>query len=540
VREFEAMAAPGSVDITWVAFDGTGRSAGDVLGSVSLVTDDDLAGWEHVTPWLASMYVRPEARGRGVAAALTAALLTGAAERGHEYVHLFTSGQQDYWTERGWRVVAHVDAHGHPATVMTRGTHPRAARRAVCSHWCGDPDTGGAYSYLRIGGTSAHRVALTTEVLPHLWFAGEHTSVEHPATMHGAWFSGERAAEQVLTAAHAGTDLRRVVVIGAGIAGMVAARRLVDGGLEVVVLEAKPAPGGRITTDTSLGVPVPLGGAWLHGEVGHPMASLVSWVDEEWTHRAMFIAGHGRLSDDEIDLMAAGYDAVQAAFATADPAASVAEVLTRTVAQLDLPTPVEAGLVAWVTAECESLYAAPMGDIAANGGFEAYELPGDDRLVTTSLQVVIDHLADGLDIRCDHGVETVTHTGSGWRTDTGVESDAVIVTVPVGALRSGRITFDPPLPHHATDALDHLGAGPVTKVFATYDTAWWPAIRPLRLAGQEWFTGITDVSALTGVPTLVAFSVGDAARRIEHLDEDGLCRLLDRTLADTRLTTWDA
>jgi monoamine oxidase len=181
-----------------------------------------------------------------------------------------------------------------------------------------------------------------------------------------------------------------------------------------------------------------------------------------------------------------------------------------------------------------------MGDIAANGGFEAYELPGDDRLVTTSLQVVIDHLADGLDIRCGHGVDAVTNTGSGWRADTGIEADALIVTVPVGALRAGRIAFDPPLPDHVADALDHIGAGPVTKVFATYDTAWWPAIRPLRLAGQEWFTGITDMSDLTGSPTLVAFAVGDAARRIEQLDEDGLCRLLDRTLADTGLTSWDA
>jgi len=417
-----------------------------------------------------------------------------------------------------------------------RGTHHRSARRAVSSRWCADPDIVGAYSYLRVGGTPAHRERLTTEVLPGLWFAGEATSVSYPATMHGAWFSGERAAEQVIAAGVGGP----VIVVGAGIAGMVAARCLSDAGVDTVVLESKDRPGGRIATDTSLGVPVPLGGAWLHGEVGHPMASLMSWVEEEWTHRAMFVAGYGRLSDPEVEQMEHAYRAVQEASGTADPTRSVADVTATTLDGLGLTPPVRAGVEAWITAECESLYAAPMGDIAANGGFEEYELPGDDRLITSSLQPVIDQLAAGLDVRCDHGVSALTLDVDRWRTDSGVEGSAVIVTIPIGALRTGRITFDPALPAEVMEAIEHIGAGPVTKVFATYDSAWWPPVRPMRLAGQPHLTGLSDMTDLTGVPTLVGFAVGDAARRIEQLDEDGLCRLLDRVIADTGLRDWDA
>jgi len=373
-------------------------------------------------------------------------------------------------------------------------------------------------------------------VLPGLWFAGEATSVSYPATMHGAWFSGERAAEQVIAAGVGGP----VIVVGAGIAGMVAARCLSDAGVDTVVLESKDRPGGRIATDTSLGVPVPLGGAWLHGEVGHPMASLMSWVEEEWTHRAMFVAGYGRLSDPEVEQMEHAYRAVQEASGTADPTRSVADVTATTLDGLGLTPPVRAGVEAWITAECESLYAAPMGDIAANGGFEEYELPGDDRLITSSLQPVIDQLAAGLDVRCDHGVSALTLDVDRWRTDSGVEGSAVIVTIPIGALRTGRITFDPALPAEVMEAIEHIGAGPVTKVFATYDSAWWPPVRPMRLAGQPHLTGLSDMTDLTGVPTLVGFAVGDAARRIEQLDEDGLCRLLDRVIADTGLRDWDA
>lgn len=537
VREFEEMAAPDSADLTWIAL------AGETLvGSVSLVGDDDLAGFEHLTPWLASMFVAPAARGQGVAALLADALVAGARERGHDEVHLFTSGQEGYWAAQGWRPLAEVEAHGHPSTVMVRGTHPRAARRAVSSHWCADPDTNGAYSHLRLGGTPAHRGRLRGPILPGLWIAGEATAVEHPATMHGAWFSGERAARQVLVdETVTGGD---VLVIGAGIAGMVAARALQDAGRTVVVLESKPYAGGRIRTDTSLGVPVPLGGAWLHGEVGHPMAPLVSWVEEEWTIAgAVYATDHGALDDAQLTALEEAYDALNNQFAASPPGASVRDVFEARLPELDLeldPT-VRAALVALVTIECESLFAAPMADIPANGGYEEYELDGDDRLITSSLADVVDHLASGLDIRCGHRVASLRRDPgtARWHTDTGVDAAAVIVTVPIGVLRTGRPTFDPPLPDDVLDAIDHIGAGPVTKVFATYDEVWWPQVRPLRLAGDVQLLAVTDMTEVTGVPTLCGFATGDAARRIEQLAEHELCRLVDRDLTATGLRDWD-
>jgi GNAT superfamily N-acetyltransferase len=119
-REFAAMAEPGSIDQTLVAFEGASRDASAVLGSVSLVATDDLEGYEHLTPWLASMFVVPSARGIGVAGALIDALLLRASAAGHSVVHLFTSGQESFWADRGWQVLATVHAEGHLSTVMVR------------------------------------------------------------------------------------------------------------------------------------------------------------------------------------------------------------------------------------------------------------------------------------------------------------------------------------------------------------------------------------------------------------------------------------
>ena len=56
-----------------------------------------------------------------------------------------------------------------------------------------------------------------------------------------------------------------VIVIGAGISGLVAASTLVQKGANVIILEAKDYIGGRIKTNRSLGVPFEFGAGWIHG-----------------------------------------------------------------------------------------------------------------------------------------------------------------------------------------------------------------------------------------------------------------------------------
>jgi monoamine oxidase len=532
VREFATMADPGSRDQTWVAFDGDDRDGAALLGSVSLLATDDLAGFEHLTPWLASLFVTPTARGWGVAAALVDEVLRTARADGHDVVHLFTSGQQRYWADRGWSVVAAVDTEGHPATVMARSTHPRGARRAVCSTWCSDPDHQGAYSHLRANGTPAHRERLAQQILPGLWFAGEATSAAYPATMHGAWLSGERAADQVLASSVlADPAASRVAVIGAGLAGLAAARRLQAEHRQVVVIESKSVAGGRIVSDRSTGAALPLGGAWLHGDQGHPLRDLVSTVPEPWDRPAFFVAGIGRIGTDDTAAVTAAYEMLHRAFADAEPGVTVATVVERTLADAALPPLVRDTVTAWITAECEGLYGAPLDEMPANGGYEPFELPGGDHLVTSDLGALAEHLAAGLDVRFERRVGHLRADGPRWCVDDDLVVDAVIVTVPIGALAAGRIAFSPTLPDDVRRAVASIGSGPIAKVFATFDTVWWPDDRPFRLAGSERIGTFVDMSATAGRPTLVGFAVGEHARAVEHLGEHELCRLVDRELA---------
>lgn len=533
-REFLAMAEPGSSDVTWVAFDGSGRGAEHVLGSVSLIATDDLDGFEHLTPWLASLFIAPDARGRGIGARLVETTLAGAAARGHRYVYLFSAGQERYYLDRGWRTLAHVDRLGSDAAVMAKATAATGARRALTSHWCGNPDTNGAYSYLRPGGTSHHRDVLAGPILPGLRFAGEACSVRYPATMHGAWFSGEHAADRLLSEAEPGAG---VLVVGAGLAGIAAARRLTAAGRQVTVVEATDQLGGRARTDTSLGIPCPLGGAWLHGDDGHPLAPYVTTTREDWGDALTYVVGHGRVGDDDAAAALAARPRVEAAFAASAPGDAAAGVLATAIGSLDDLTDLQRSVLeGWFVREIENLFAGPIGDFAADTGFEEYELPGDDCLITSNLQPVLEHLAEGLDIRFRHRVGSLACDAHGiWHTDTGLHAAHVIVTAPVAALRTGRIGFEPPLPPSVLDAFEHISAGPITKLFATYDSVWWPLERPIRVIGAELLIAV-DMTPLTGTPVLCWFATGEAARRIETLTEDECCRLADRVALECGLT----
>jgi GNAT superfamily N-acetyltransferase len=583
--EFRAMDRPGRIPTTWVAFADGGRGPGDVLGSISLLADDDLEGYRHLAPWLASLYVVPAARGRGVGRRLVDHAVRAARELGHERVHLFTAGQEAYYADLGWRVVDRPVVRGHESAVMVLDTHPLAPRRALVSRWCTDPDVAGTYSYLRPGGTPADRDRLARPVAPGLHLAGEATWSAHPGTMHGAWFSGERAAAAVLAELRPGSARPRVVVVGAGLAGLAAARRLVEAGCVVVLVEAAPTPGGRIRADASLaprsasGV-VHLGASWLHGDIGNPVAEAarlagVTYQPATWSDRATYLLGRGRLPAGDQRRLRLSYERLgrqlEVVASTAAPLdAAVGPLARDLVERYSGPDRTDRVVLAcWLRSEFEGLYAAPIDDLSLVHHAEPFRLPGGDQTITGSLGRLVDVLAEGLDVRCGQRVRAVSGQGDGrWRVaiaagdtdddtgdDTGdasgddtdgdgsngareLHADAVVVTVPVGALQSGRLRFDPPLPGDVLESLPRIGPGRVAKVFVTFDEAFWLPDRSFWIAGEPapavslW----VDVSVLAGRPTLCGFATGADAPVVERLGEDELCSLAARLLHEAGVT----
>jgi predicted N-acetyltransferase YhbS len=92
-----------------------------VIGSASLLAAD-LDGWEQLTPWLASVYVLLERRGRGVGRRLVTRAVEDAAALGIPSLYLWTAGEQEYYSRMGWELAEWTECHGHPVAIIHRQT----------------------------------------------------------------------------------------------------------------------------------------------------------------------------------------------------------------------------------------------------------------------------------------------------------------------------------------------------------------------------------------------------------------------------------
>jgi predicted N-acetyltransferase YhbS len=92
---------------------------GEPVGTATLDIDD-LPQRQDLTPWLASVLVRPDRRRQGIATALVAEICRRAAAQGHARLWLFTPDQAAFYAARGWRPAGPETWRGRPVTLMMR------------------------------------------------------------------------------------------------------------------------------------------------------------------------------------------------------------------------------------------------------------------------------------------------------------------------------------------------------------------------------------------------------------------------------------
>ena len=103
--------------------------AGTLLGSVSLVDEDAPELADRGDAWLASLYVVPQARGKGLGARLVRALVAHAAAQGIAHLWLFTPEHASFYARLGWTTVGGAQLRGVPVTLME--ITPHAAQDAA-------------------------------------------------------------------------------------------------------------------------------------------------------------------------------------------------------------------------------------------------------------------------------------------------------------------------------------------------------------------------------------------------------------------------
>jgi polyamine oxidase len=407
-------------------------------------------------------------------------------------------------------------------------------RASAVSRWHSDPWARGSYSYQRVGSSPDDRNAFNRLVDGRITFAGEHTHVGYPSTAHGALMSGRDAAARLIDGGLDESDIRPVVVIGAGFAGLGAARALADEGIPVIVVEARDRLGGRCFTTTLGDVPMDLGCSWIHGIELNPLAELAQEAGIEWA-----------LANDEESLEFDGdFDEIddEDAKATSDDAWEAIEEVVEQAEEFDDDVSLGA-LLAELDLDDETLfairrgveheYAADLDELSAwwwDAGEEVTDdaIHGDEVVFPGGYSRVIDALAVGLDIRLNTPVASLSWTRAGASITTAdgelIDGAAVIVTLPLGVLQAGTVRFDGELPNDITAAIGRLGMGTLNKVVLLFDDVFWPEdvgfIGFNRDDGR--FIECLNLYQQTGEPVLMCFTAGTPAVDQEALTDDEL------------------
>jgi len=91
---------------------------GQVLGSASLVVED-MDTHPELTPWLASVFVTPRHRHKGIASMLVERVMEHARQHGIARIYLFTPDRERLYAQLGWRLFTREHYRGVPVSLMT-------------------------------------------------------------------------------------------------------------------------------------------------------------------------------------------------------------------------------------------------------------------------------------------------------------------------------------------------------------------------------------------------------------------------------------
>lgn len=250
-----------------------------------------------------------------------------------------------------------------------------------------------------------------------------------------------------------------VVIVGAGCAGIAAARALLARGVSCVILEGGMRVGGRTYTESeSLGAPFDHGATWLHQADENPLTPHAGEVQDHDQVRARRLHLGDRFATPaemaEHDVACDSFsEQVEAA---TGPDTSVAEAGPRGGRW-------DATVAHWLG---NQISAAPLEAISRED-YLATDLEGPNLLPRIGVGGVVARLAEGLPVILGARVERLRWDGPGVVAEGAfgrLAARAAIVTVSTGVLAAGGIRFTPDLPASHGEALHGLPMGLLTKL----------------------------------------------------------------------------
>lgn len=327
--------------------------------------------------------------------------------------------------------------------------------------------------------------------------------------------------------ATARAEAARVVVIGAGLAGLAAAQALKARGVTPIVLEARDRIGGRIHTSTLWpDLPMDLGASWIHGVSGNPITELAraarARVVATDYDAAQTIGPDGATIEPDMSRAQAILNRSLKAAQRRDADLSVLSAVTDSPAW-KAATPAERRLTQHlINSTLEHEYGGAASALSAWHGEDSDEFAGGDAIFPAGYGQIADFLAKGLDLRLSQPVTEIAPGRVRLAGGDTVAAERIIVSAPLGVLKAGRIGFARPLSAQRARAIEALRMGLLNKAWLRFDKIAWPRdvdwiewLGPRPGVWAEW----VSLARVMDAPVLLGFNAADEAQDMETLDD---------------------
>lgn len=319
---------------------------------------------------------------------------------------------------------------------------------------------------------------------------------------------------------------KSVIVVGAGISGLAAAKMLKAKGFQVTVLEAQDRVGGRLRTNRSLGIAFDEGASWIHGIKGNPVMDLAiesgmttAFTDDE-SMASYDLGGAKRNSGTYANAENAFYQMLGSLMKQGNASESFETVFFREYPQYTNDRLWRFFLSTYLTFDCGDL-----DKLSSTLYDEGKEYGGVEHIATNGYDTIPQYLAKDLNVQLNQRVTQVhyaadkvhvTHNG------TMSEADYVIISVPLGVLKKNVIVFSPALPTAKQTAIDKLGFNCVNKFLLTWNTAFWDDVQYVSYTPEtkdkfNYFVNVKKVNPAANA--LMTFAYADYARTTETMTD---------------------
>ncbi|KAG0376340.1 hypothetical protein BGX24_007885 [Mortierella sp. AD032] len=305
------------------------------------------------------------------------------------------------------------------------------------------------------------------------------------------------------------TVKKHVVIIGAGISGLAAAHELSKhpSSIQVTILEARNRIGGRLDTHRNLfqgehaDIPIDFGASWIHGvDPSNPIVALAETAQArlEATNSDVIYhhPGQPAMKQDESnhywsvlwEIFGKAQEfsrdnrnriSVHTSFRNwLDHYLSTRQ--SRDPALPNYMSPRERKIIPLLAQFWADENAIALNKVSLKYMDAENMPPGDHCIMANGYDRVIDVLCEemkSVPILLEHVVDRIEYNESNVKISTNkgqFTADVVLVTLPLGVLKSGAVTFSPPLPERKKTAIKRLGFGTMVKVVLYFPTCFWP------------------------------------------------------------------